>query len=55
MKSCLIEDTLIRAAEVRVHVRASGSPWETRGKRGRSGLLGYRELAAAGKGFSTKS
>lgn len=54
MECCLIEATLIRAAKVRVYVRTSRSPWETQGRRGRSGLMKYREAAAAGRGFSTK-
>lgn len=54
MECCLIEATLIRAAEVRVYVRTSGSPWGTRGRRGRSGLMEYREIAVAEGGISTK-
>ena len=54
MESCLIEATLIRAAEVRAHVQTSGSPWETGGRRGRSSLMEYREFAAAERGDSNK-
>lgn len=44
MKCCLIEATLIRAAEVIVYIRTSRSSWETVGRRGRSGLMEYREV-----------
>lgn len=54
MECCLIEATLIRAAEVRVYVRTSRSPWETGGRRGRSGLMEYREVAVAERGVSAK-
>lgn len=55
MECCLIEATLIRAAEVRVYVRTSRSSWEARARRGRSGLMEYREVAVAERGSAPKA
>lgn len=55
MECCLIEATLIRAAEVRVYVRTSRSPWETGSRRGRSGLMEYREVVWQREGSAPKA